>query len=116
MIAKAVYDACAGEDGLIDDPAQCQFEPSSLACQGADGPDCLTAPEIETLEKWYGGARNSKGEQIYPGVPLGSEPYWSASLAYEDDASSLALEDMARDRNYLRYLVPVRKRQLAEFV
>jgi Tannase and feruloyl esterase len=104
MIAKAVYDACAGEDGLIDDPEQCQFEPSSLACQGADGADCLTAPEIETLEKWYGGARNSKGEQIYPGVPLGSEPYWSALLAYEDDAGSLALADMARNRNYLRYL------------
>ena len=96
MIAKAVYDACAGEDGLIDDPAQCQFEPSSLPCQGADGPDCLTAPEIETLEKWYGGARNSKGEQIYPGVPLGSEPYWSVLLAYEDDASSLALADMGK--------------------
>ena len=28
MIAKAVYDACAGEDGLIEDPAQCQFKPS----------------------------------------------------------------------------------------
>jgi feruloyl esterase len=104
MIAKAVYDACAGDDGLIDDPAQCQFEPSSLACQGAGGPDCLTAAEIETLEKWYGGARNSKGEQIYPGVPLGSEPYWSESLAYEDDAGPLALEDLATDQNYLRYV------------
>ena len=104
MIAKAVYDACAGDDGLIDDPAQCEFEPSSLACQGVDGPDCLTAAEIETLEKWYGGATNSKGEQIYPGVPLGSEPYWSESLAYEDGDGALALADMARDRNYLRYI------------
>ena len=109
MIAKTVYDACAGEDGLIDDPAQCQFEPSSLVCQGADGPDCLTGAEVQTLEKWYGGPRNSKGEQIYPGVPLGSEPYWSVSLAYEDDASSLALADMAKDRESLRYLVRVHK-------
>jgi Tannase and feruloyl esterase len=104
MIAKAVYDACAGEDGLIDDPARCQFKPSSLACQGADDPDCLTAAEIQTLEKWYGGPRSSKGEQIYPGVPLGSEPYWSDSLAYEDGTGALALEDLATERNYLRHL------------
>ena len=67
MIVKAVYDACAGEDGLIEDPGQCQFKPADLACAGADGPDCLTAAEVETLEKWYAGPRNSSGEQIYPG-------------------------------------------------
>ena len=33
---KAVYDACAGEDGLIEDPGQCRFKPDSLECPGAD--------------------------------------------------------------------------------
>jgi Tannase and feruloyl esterase len=85
LIAKAVYDACAGEDGLIEDPGQCGFKPASLECKGADGPDCLTAAEVKTLEMWYAGPRNSSGEQIFPGVPLGSEPYWSFWLSGEDE-------------------------------
>jgi feruloyl esterase len=85
MIAKAVYDACAGEDGLIEDPGRCGFKPASLQCKGADGPDCLTAGEVQTLDKWYAGPRNSSGEQIFPGVPLGSEPYWSFWLSGEDE-------------------------------
>lgn len=85
MLVEAVYDACAGEDGLIEDPGQCQFEPANLACASADGPNCLTAAEVETLEKWYAGPSNGGGEQIYPGVPLGSEPYWSLWRALEDE-------------------------------
>jgi Tannase and feruloyl esterase len=86
MLAKAVYAACAGPDGLIEDPRQCRFEPKSLQCPGADGPDCLTAAEVRTLEAWYGGPRNGKGEQVYPGVPKGSEPYWSLWLTAENEA------------------------------
>jgi Tannase and feruloyl esterase len=85
MIANAVYDACAGEDGLIEDPRRCGFKPASLQCKGADAPDCLTAAEVQTLEKWYAGPSNSSGEQIFPGVPLGSEPYWSFWLSGEDE-------------------------------
>ena len=55
----------------------------SLQCPGADGPDCLTAAEVRTLEAWYGGPTNGKGEQIYPGVPKGSEPYWALWLTAE---------------------------------
>jgi feruloyl esterase len=87
MIAKAVYDACAGQDGLIDDPGQCGFKPAGLMCKGADGPDCLTAAEVQTLDKWYAGPSNSSGEQIFPGVPLGSEPYWSSWLSGKDEES-----------------------------
>jgi hypothetical protein len=85
MIAKAVYDACAGEDGLIEDPGQCGFKPASLECKGADRPDCLSAAEVKMLDMWYAGPRNSKGEQIFPGEPLGSEPYWSFWLGVEDE-------------------------------
>ena len=57
---EAVYDACAGEDGLIEDPAQCRFEPDSLECQGADAANCLTAAEVRARE-WYGGAKDQSG-------------------------------------------------------
>ena len=85
MLPKAVYAACAGADGLIEDPGPCRFEPKSLQCPGADGPDCLTAAEVRTLEAWYGGPKNSKGEQVYPGVAKGSEPYWSIWLTAENE-------------------------------
>ena len=101
MIAKAVYDACAGEDGLIDDPKQCNFQPRNLQCEGTDGPECLTAAEVETLEKWYGPTKNSMGDQIYPGLPLGSEPYWNFWMALEDDESWR--EDRAALKEDLRY-------------
>ena len=104
MLAEAVYDACAGEDGLIEDPAQCQFEPADIACAGADGPNCLTAAEVETLGKWYAGPSNSSGEQIYPGVPLGSEPYWSRWHGLEDEQTwrddKAALEDELRHYSF----------------
>ncbi len=100
MLAKAVYAACAGEDGLIEEPARCGFTPVSLACQGADGPDCLNAAEVQTLEKWYSGPEDSSGRQIYPGLPFGSEPYWSFWLALEDEESwrgdKAAVEEILR--------------------
>jgi feruloyl esterase len=101
MIAKAVQVACAGEDGLVDDPGACGFQPESLSCQGADGPDCLTAAEVEVLRKWYGGPHDSRGQRIYPGVPFGSEPYWGFWLALESEESWR--EDKASIEAQLRY-------------
>ena len=81
LLTKAVVDACDTidglKDGLIDDPRACDFKPASLRCRAGDGADCLTAAEVGVLEKWYAGARDSKGRQLYPGgIPLGSEPFW----------------------------------------
>jgi hypothetical protein len=77
LIQAAVNKACADEDGLVQDPRKCQFKPASLQCSAGGSDDCLTAAEVAVLDKWYGGVKNSKGEQLYPGgVPPGSEAYW----------------------------------------
>src|SRR5579864_2340506 len=70
MIAKAVMAACDGIDGLadgiIDDPRRCTFDPSMLICKGEDGDSCLTAPQVESVKKVYGGAKNPRtGEHIF---------------------------------------------------
>ena len=50
--ALAACDAKDGvEDGVLDDPRQCQFDPATLACKGADGPDCLTAAQVDSVKK-----------------------------------------------------------------
>ena len=70
----AACDALDGvKDGVIDDPTKCHFDPSLLACKGADADTCLTDPQIATLKKIYGGPRNSKGEQLFPGFQPGGE-------------------------------------------
>lgn len=90
LIEAAVNKACADEDGVVQDPRKCAFKPKSLQCSAAAGDDCLTAAEVTVLDKWYGGAKNSKGEQIYPGgVPPGSEAYWPLWLTGSSTGSAL---------------------------
>jgi Tannase and feruloyl esterase len=61
------------KDGVIDDPTKCSFKPSKLLCTGAETDSCLTAPQVAALEKIYGGVRNAKGEQVFPGFSAGGE-------------------------------------------
>src|SRR6185369_9340454 len=45
---------------------------SKLACKGADSDSCLTAPQLKSVEAFYGGTKNSKGELIFSGQALGN--------------------------------------------
>jgi Tannase and feruloyl esterase len=77
-IQKAALAACDALDGVqdggIEDPRKCHFDPSVLLCHGASGPSCLTQPQIDAVKKIYAGPRNPKtGEQIYPGYAPGTE-------------------------------------------
>jgi serine/threonine protein kinase len=76
-ISAAVRAACDAQDGvadgLINDPPQCRFDPSVLLCRGAESEACLTASQVTQLKKMYGGLKDSKGRQLYPGYPPGSE-------------------------------------------
>jgi hypothetical protein len=70
----ASCDAIDGlKDGVIDDPTRCSFDPSVLLCNGAETDACFTAAQVEVLKKIYAGPRDSKGNQIYPGLLPGSE-------------------------------------------
>jgi feruloyl esterase len=63
------------EDGLIDDPRACSFDPTRdvAACRaGVDSAGCLTAPEAATAKKIYSGPV-SKGKSLFPGFMVGSE-------------------------------------------
>jgi feruloyl esterase len=73
--ALAACDALDGvKDGLIQSPRLCHFDPAVIQCKGADGPDCLTARQVEAAKKIYGPAKNSQtGAQISPGFSPGAE-------------------------------------------
>src|SRR3984957_16496271 len=48
LVSKAAVAACHGENGVIGDPGQCRFDPSSLSCKAGQSDACLTAPELAT--------------------------------------------------------------------
>ena len=95
-IEAAVLAACderdGVKDGVLDDPRKCDFDPSALLCQGAESDACLTAPQLAALKKIYAGPKNSKGEQIFPGMmPGGSlgNGAWIAWITGTEPAKSL---------------------------
>jgi feruloyl esterase len=71
----AQCDALDGvNDGLIEDPRACRFDPASLLCKAGDASNCLTEGQIATLRKIYGGPKSPReGRQIFPGWPVGTE-------------------------------------------
>jgi feruloyl esterase len=99
LINKAVLAACdeldGVADGVLDNPLACHFDaatfvfPSSgvygsiapgqpLQCTGAKTATCLTPTQVTALKKVYQGPRNPRtSEEIYPGLPRGSELGWN---------------------------------------
>jgi feruloyl esterase len=72
--ALAACDSQDGvQDGVIENPAQCRFDPSPLLCKGDDADSCLTAPQLAALQKIYAGPRIAGGKQIAPGFSPGGE-------------------------------------------
>ena len=78
----AVVAACDANDtvvgdGLIGDPRDCNFKPSSIRCEGADRPDCLTAAQVRVARLLYAGPRDKHGRRLDPRFsPVGSELGW----------------------------------------
>lgn len=76
VLSHATLAACDASDGLTDglvsNPPACRFNVDTLACQGTDGPDCLTAGQITTVKKVYGGA-TANGKPFAYGFPPGHE-------------------------------------------
>jgi len=72
-IQAAVLAACDGldgvKDGLVSDPRRCRFDPKTIACNGADGPACLTADQVQTVRLILRGPTDEAGAAIYPGWP-----------------------------------------------
>lgn len=105
------------EDGLLENPQACRFDPEALKCKGADAASCLSETEVSAFRKVYGGARMSNGQQILRGPALGSEGVadnWTAWVTTPQTAAfgqefyrwmvydepSWKIEDFSFDRDY----------------
>ena len=73
MVNAAVMNKCdVLKEGFLNNPRQCSFDFSSLLCKGAAGESCLTKPQLQAVETYYGGLKNSRGELIFSGQALGN--------------------------------------------
>jgi hypothetical protein len=103
--ALAACDSRDGvKDGVIENPAQCRFDPGVLLCKGAETDACLTAPQIAAIRKIYGGSKTSKGEQILPGFSPGGEAEpgdWAAWITGGRGPSEME----SYGTNFFKYMV-----------
>ncbi len=106
VLADAVLAKCDAndgiEDGVIDDPLTCDFEPkrdlARLMCRaGQDRDDCFTPPELKTIEDFYSGPYDSRGNSIYKGRTPGSERAWSQYMPTEANGNFPAMLRGAAD-------------------
>lgn len=76
-IAAAVNAACdeldGVRDGILNDPRQCHFDPTTIQCKAEDSDKCLTSAQVTALKKLYAGTLDSKGRVVFPGYPPGAE-------------------------------------------
>ena len=81
VIHQAALNACDANDGLKDgvitDPEHCKFDPGVLLCKSGDGPDCLTAPQVDAVRTIYTAPVHARTKQkIYGSMPPGGELGW----------------------------------------
>jgi feruloyl esterase len=74
LVSKAVMNACDTlKEGFLNNPRACTFDFRKLSCAaGTDNDGCLTAAQLKTVEMFYGGLKNSKGELIFSGQAIGN--------------------------------------------
>ncbi|HTR35894.1 MAG TPA: tannase/feruloyl esterase family alpha/beta hydrolase [Bryobacteraceae bacterium] len=94
VLHKAVLAACDAadgvQDGLINDPTRCHFDPKTIECKGADEPTCLSSAQVEAVTAIYAGPKDpNTGKEIFPTFEPGSELGWNL-LAGKEAASVAA--------------------------
>jgi Tannase and feruloyl esterase len=74
LVNETVMGTCdALKEGFLNNPRQCKVDFKKLLCKaGKDDNSCLTAPQLKTVETYYAGVKNSKGELIFSGQALGN--------------------------------------------
>jgi feruloyl esterase len=84
LITNAVLAACDSldgiKDGVLDDPRECDFDPSTLLCSGADAPTCLTAAQVDSVKKIYAGLKDPSDQQFWPPYEVSSEIGWGGHI------------------------------------
>ncbi len=92
------------KDGLIDDPRRCAPHPEALACKGPETANCLTAPQIASLNAFYKGPGGEDPEHYpYYGYEPGGETGWGDWSLASDPHKSAMYQVALQFHRYLVY-------------
>jgi feruloyl esterase len=104
------------KEGFLNNPRSCKVDFSTLKCKAGAAADnsCLTDAQLKTVDTYYGGVKNSKGELIFSGQALGNpitaqQPTNQAPgglfdlvrIAYNDPNVDWQKFDLDRDMKFL---------------
>jgi feruloyl esterase len=124
VLSKAVTAACDKSDGVVDglvsDPRECKFDPSTVQCKNGDSADCLTKGQVESVKAIYADTKTPDGRTIH-GLPLGHEsgqtgwPLWvsgrtapaqraDGKLAFDAEAAASAPTGYRFADGFFRYM------------
>lgn len=110
LLGRAVTAACDAidgiEDGVLDDPRACDFDPAELTCgAGDDEAACFTPKQVQAVKDIWRGPTNAAGAVIYPGLVPGGEddpggwPRWVTGPEPFRSTHYLAAD------NFMKYMV-----------
>lgn len=97
LVHRAALDACdrldGVEDGLLENPARCAFDPAGLQCRGGAGMAavCLTPEQVDAVRMIYASPRNPKTGREISGLARGSELGWTP-LGWSASARATGLD------------------------
>jgi feruloyl esterase len=74
-------------DGIISDPRVCRFRPETMLCGAGVIIDCLTMPQIQTLNHLYNDWVEANHSFIFPRQEYGSEWQWPMEIGNSEPAS-----------------------------
>lgn len=73
FVSQTILEHCdTRKEGFVQNPAQCQFDFSSLKCGNSTSESCLSTDQLKTVETFYNGLHMKSGEPVFAGQPLGN--------------------------------------------
>jgi feruloyl esterase len=90
----AACDAADGvKDGLIQNPAQCEFDVRTLICKPGEAENCLSADQADAIATYITATRDETGRVLYPGSATtdlrgGGMDVWTVGMMAPDAAGT----------------------------
>jgi hypothetical protein len=91
LLADTVLARCDANDGIndgvIDEPLMCDFEPkrdlaAHMCANDVNADACFTTAQLQTIEDFYRGPYDSRGASIIKGRAFGAERGWTEYIPY----------------------------------
>jgi Tannase and feruloyl esterase len=121
VVHRSVLRVCGAQagvfEGVVADPPFCKWQPEMVACDVANGSDCLNARQVAAIKKLMTPAKNSKGEIVYayPYIP-GTETQWEGWNYYGAPRQGLPprLANAELPATFERYFVDEKVRNIVD--